>query len=118
MTVHELRIGNWYRNKSNQELQIDFFEEAHYIAIYCDPIPLTIDWMLKLGYQYYNGQKAGDMTLDTNCKLDIDFINGGIQIKSHYEPESAYRVLTHIRHVHQLQNLFFALTGEELTVKS
>jgi hypothetical protein len=28
-----------------------------------------------------------------------------------------YGFINHIKHVHQLQNLYFALTGEELTIK-
>jgi len=35
MEKNELRIGNWYKNKSNDEnlmyQQITFFEDAHYV---------------------------------------------------------------------------------------
>jgi hypothetical protein len=54
MEAKELRIGNWYQNKSNDEKlkyqQITFFEDAHYVATYCEPIPLTEKWLLNFGF--------------------------------------------------------------------
>ena len=73
------------------------------------PIPLTEEWLLKFGFEL----KIGNYHLE-NFRFNISnpmnydgflFCDG-------------YSVLTEkIKHVHQLQNLYFALTGEELTLK-
>lgn len=78
------------------------------------PIVLTEELLVKLGWKYFNGRTEGVLTMDTSCKLDIDFVDGKMQVKSHYE--SFYRCLQ-IKYVHQLQNLFFELNREELTFK-
>lgn len=67
------------------------------------PIPLTNEWLLRFGfehntkYEYYFYNK---FILDNGFILmDIDI---NVEVKT----------------VHQLQNLFFSLTGEELTLKT
>lgn len=71
------------------------------------PIPLTEEWLIKFGFE-----KGGNW-----------FDEGGmIELK---EKEDAYVMLEDsyyhcsqdLFYVHQLQNLYFALTGEELTHK-
>jgi hypothetical protein len=88
----------------------------------CEPedifVALTPEWLERLGWRYYNGKNDGDMTMDTNVKIDIDFIDGVIMIKSHYEGHSHYRAMPWVKNVHQLQNMFFALSGEELEIKN
>jgi hypothetical protein len=79
-------------------------------------IPLTEEWLIKLGFQYDNGRSDGYMSFDFNGKLDIDWIDNKIQVKSHYEERTMYRILP-IYFVHQIQNLYHILQGEELTIK-
>lgn len=69
------------------------------------PIPLTEEWLLKFGFEkayscYHKQTKIGkEIILNKNYFLmDIDF------------PVC-------VDEVHKLQNLFFALTGEELQIK-
>ncbi len=84
---------------------------------FIEPIPLTEEWLTKFGWRYYNGRMHGDMTMDTQCKIDLDWVSDKIQLKGHYEPGETYRPMSHIKYVHQLQNLYFALTGQELTIQ-
>lgn len=81
------------------------------------PIELTEDLLLRLGYKYFNGKNEGTLTMDFEGKLDIDYHDGEIKVKSHYEGEHMYRKLFNIKYLHQLQNLYFALSGIELTLK-
>ena len=55
-------------------------------------IPLTEEWLLRFGFESKNP------VLFTNSDGDSFYLDD-----------------TKIKHVHQLQNLYFALTGEELT---
>jgi hypothetical protein len=110
MKASDLRIGNWYKNMSNDNPfnQIKYGHEIDYVAIYCEPIQLTEEWLLKFG-----GRKTivEDYPIYFVNPFDIEFyknesvvlISGNTEVK--------------IKYVHQLQNLYFALTGEELTFK-
>lgn len=76
------------------------------------PIPLTEDWLLKFGFEekpkyshpkYWKGNYF--------CNLNGEFYTNN----ESYEGET---LSTNIKYVHQLQNLYFALTGEELEIKN
>ncbi|MGK6342897.1 hypothetical protein ACMGDK_11695 [Chryseobacterium sp. DT-3] len=73
--------------------------EAH--VSYYKSIPLTEKWLLKFGFE-------NEIPLHWFNKVIINNYKGGF-IEKMYG--------TQIQYVHQLQNLYFALTGEELTLK-
>jgi hypothetical protein len=115
MKAEELRIGNYY-NKNGEIKQItpsDIIEVWESERIWCKPIPLTEEWLLKFGFELkkvsmggreYEGWRNFSFHLDTNYiknTLFYHWMGGNIEIK----------------HVHQLQNLYFALTSEALTIK-
>lgn len=64
-------------------------------------IPLTDKWLKKLGFEYVKEHESWG-----NGKIGVFFIEG----------EVSYNI-ARMKNVHQLQNLYFALTGEELEVK-
>lgn len=77
-----------------------------------EPIPLTEEWLLKFGFELeYKSEFRIKYTSPTDASIGYDwhkmdvwgFRYFGKKIKCEY--------------VHQLQNLYFALTGEELTIK-
>ena len=70
-----------------------------------EPIQLTEEWLLKFGFER-NGKKL------TFWKIDLVEDEEGI-----FSFDEA-RIYIDVKYVHQLQNLYFALTGEELTFKS
>jgi hypothetical protein len=104
MKASELRIGN-YVYFEDKLLKFDF--EMGWNFDYIKPIPLTEEWLLKFGFEkdgiYYENAhlQLSKMTskngYDCYC-TDLDF--------------SIF--MTELKHVHQLQNLYFALTNEEL----
>lgn len=127
MKANELRIGNLILNDRAVNTVKGIHTDSAYLKTrQCNfidarmdlikPIPLTTEWLEKLGWEYYNGKTEGILTMDFGCKMDVDYKDGELLIKSHYEGEYLYRN-THVKYVHQLQNLYFALTGEELTIK-
>ena len=75
------------------------------------PIPLTEEWLVRLGFE----KLAGCLYLNTGS-IEFYYTNGlrlvGIDI------EGQCLSLPHINHVHQLQNLYWCLCGDELTIKS
>lgn len=106
MKLQELRIGNFVydtKGEINTVCVETFVKFNHQIQ----PIPLTEEWFLKFGFEksllvdwYSNGIIAikinGDMVV-----VDLDRSTFSVNCKN----------------VHQLQNLYFAITGEELTLK-
>jgi hypothetical protein len=113
----EIRIGNRYHRKNGKgwtEIEITkevlywMFSDKHSYAVDgFKPITLNEEVLKSIGYQYYNSQTSGDMTIDLHGKMDLDWIDGRIQIKSHYEHDNFYRD-THIKYLHQLQNAISA----------
>lgn len=87
------------------------------------PIPLTEEWLLNFGftcdtsYDYFDE----DIDRDVYCGYDIDTITlimmDGYLVPKPYYDDEAFGQNVKIKYVHQLQNLYFALTGEELCLK-
>jgi hypothetical protein len=124
MKASELRIGNLIKGKSPEK---KVYEEPvelneYYFLLFLnnmmdvEPIPLTEEWLLKLGFK----QCGYEMLSWKHETLLPSFDLGGINWADFDEPD--YQFLTYkvadeilrIDYVHQLQNLYFALTGEEL----
>jgi len=117
MKSNELRIGNYILHEPTIDdweeiiitlpslLQIDISPES-----YCG-IPLTEEWLLKFGFEYNNYTGSW---IKNEFAFDLDkTVNGGVNSFDVYVKDEEF-VLTAIQSVHQLQNLYFALTGEEL----
>ena len=117
MKANELRIGNWYTYadydgivyRTIKEIK---FNEFGFLGDYdgvnfeiCKPIPLTEEWLLKFGFEKHNKEY---------WYKDI-FV--GLDDNSFNLKEGIGVYLTDVLYVHSLQNIYFALTGEELTLK-
>jgi hypothetical protein len=103
MKANELRIGNFIYYGANERVldTLLFLQLLKYTTIF-EPIPLTKEWLLKFGIEKMHDGNYWNKKL---CiRKDIN------EFYALYEQGRIY-----IQHVHQLQNLHFALTGEELT---
>jgi len=117
MKPQELRIGNWiYDTIEGEELQVKIGNIKYYSDF--EPIPLTEEWLDKFGFE----QKEGGSGPPINAVWD-----------EWWEPYEGFRITQdvkndwflcgyrqnkkHFKYVHQLQNLYFALTGEELEIQ-
>jgi hypothetical protein len=124
MKANELRIGSIVKSLVNDE-DFSIVEEighraslGYYVSLNNQhsgvwlehkerdlilPIPLTEEWLLKLGFIKHVSQSIW-YTLN---KVDVWFFDG----------KYVNDIDVEIKYVHQLQNLYFALTNEELTMK-
>ena len=121
MKAQELRIGNFvlFDNKKVEITGIvksGFYFDKQDFAInlleWFQPIPLTEEWLLKFGFvktptKYYIGD------LNDLCNRDLDLV-----LTTNKNIISYQDYLHPIHYVHSLQNLYFALTGKELTCDS
>jgi len=124
MKATELRIGNLVKGKEiNVYWTVEaidsnsIFSHAKWRSLDAfEPIPLTEDFLLKFGFEeIYNSQFR--LKFDHIKHQEIGFDFSKVEDKS----MQGFRFYGHyikIHHVHQLQNLYFALTGEELTLKN
>ena len=71
------------------------------------PIPLSEEWLIRAGFEKYSDK---EFYIYTSKENEVRFY------KSDSDWNLAY-FITETRYVHQLQNLYFWLTGEELTFK-
>lgn len=120
---NELRIGNYVLFDDGKQDKItaiwqDGVNGNSHSRWYLErimPITLTGELLEKLGFQ--NEGKRNKIIIGeywTVGRFEISFCNPGfIYIANGY---STFYVENY-KYVHQLQNLYFALTGEELTVK-
>ena len=145
MTQNELRIGNYvyyehtahvvsgvhgnsvyswwvkdgkpvieYEAKDSSGTQV----EAPYMDVISqhEPIPLTEEWLEKLGLT----KSTLDNDFEPNEPKWYSWIKGAFNLEIQENGEIWFEVYSHYIHVkwvHQLQNLYFALTGEELTLQ-
>ena len=124
MDARELRIGNYIQyfgnvaqvegivNESNGfGLQLNGGDFASINSQSLEPIPLTEEWLVKFGFKYKgNGLYTYGFKnmFKVNChEFGIDFYYG-----------NTYPYYVKPNFVHGLQNLYFALTREELTIKT
>lgn len=122
MQANELRIGNYVKSLSVtqvRELTESTINGYSIGGFY--PIPLTEELLLKCGFE-----KADDMAYHPDMKIRSLYINTLILRKNtcsnlfefHFQHKNpAMFENTEIKYLHQLQNLYFALTGKELEVK-
>jgi hypothetical protein len=124
MKANELRIGNLVKTKTSEsaydvrelnETLVNLSGTAvHYD--HCIPIPLTEDRLLKFGFNIEWEGNGWSATLDRFNLWKGDnwdhweYISGGYDAVDNDFDIS-------VKYVHQLQNLYFALTGNELEIK-
>ncbi len=122
MKANELRIGNYVNfGIVNEPIKLTGgIDSENSTIIMAQPIPLTEEWLLKFGFvkdtqifdiQYYEKQflKASTLSIQL-CNGICEKRNASIG----YDLEWIF--IGDIKHVHQLQNLYHALTGKELTI--
>tara|TARA_R110000765_G_C18892396_1_gene603219 strand:- start:917 stop:1288 length:372 start_codon:yes stop_codon:yes gene_type:complete len=122
MKANELRLGNLvlFNNETVEIKTYDFKYPETF-----KPITLTEECLVKFGFEkskYKNVFNGYDFIIKTNCcwmsYTSSDFSLSIADKKSGLDSSDMLNPIHNaIINVHQLQNLYFALTGEELTIK-
>lgn len=115
MKANELRLLNFVNYRGVDIILYSNYELYKALVNIKDiePIPLTEEWLLKFGFDRHNNLFFSNHDYFSYIELDAYGCDGlyGYCLS---DERSIYHKL---EHVHQLQNLYFALTGEELTLK-
>lgn len=141
----ELRIGNWfwesyggykivtsincnnvgYMENSVSAKGVGFDISGQYSCEHIQPIPLTTEILELAGFKKELRGKKGDFD-----DIETIYYKNGVDIYDHTADGAGFNYATYTRypgrgfkagviveHLHQLQNLYFALTGTELSIK-
>lgn len=121
MKAEELRLGNWVNPKFPMQVTCIYKDEIlcdfegnegdmwEFDPKDLDGIPLSQEWLVRFGFENdFIELQSPEITLNIASKVN------GIWL---YLDDSLSKMvfpLNLIKYVHQLQNLYFALTGKEL----
>jgi len=145
MKANELRIGNyiscWIKSRENdfkdyqiEEIGKTCIDNKYYVVIddsFCvnsetgiAPIPLTEEWLIKFGFKTEQKNKS---LFIIKCdeyvmRVSVNTFSGNLEnspflFVSVLTGYASRPVTIFYKYVHQLQNLYFALTGKELKIK-
>ena len=120
---NELRLKNWLEFPNGETAQVEavdnnsvciFTNQGKQFGLTAiEPIPLTEEWLIKFCFKKHNNccytitendEHKSEFTILYDA--DLKLFKVGVQ-----------RFWYEIKTVHSLQNLYFALTGEELIIK-
>ena len=86
-----------------------------------EPIPLTEEWLLKFGFSKNENYVLQIETtlMPLSITLSDNYPNEKYKAWDYEDENFSYHIISNnIKHVHKLQNLYHALTGEELTLNN
>lgn len=107
METKELRIGNYLQSLSIVQVNSLSSDQINgYYSSGFSPIPLTGDILLKCGFEKNENTYYHELFMFNNGVLRV--------IADNYRTTGKD---VRIEFLHQLQNIYFALTGKELEVK-
>jgi hypothetical protein len=112
MKANELRIGNllecWYGD-NYFEVTIEDLQTIYNGKSKAKPILLTEEWLLKFGFEK---DEKNEYWFWKNC-VSVSVL-GYIELLSFNR--QSFKTNIQLKYIHQLQNLYFTLTGKELVV--
>ena len=136
MNANELRIGNYVFTKDKHLILFTSFFglcNAEVSPDKFEPIPLTEEWLVEFGFKKERRKKVSpkhgsffsrniwDYKYSfayAKFRDDWGFYNSYTDAPDPKDNNKFDFISCGTKYVHQLQNLYFALTGEELTLKS
>lgn len=126
MKPEQLRKGNLLINQHDGSLIVVTAYDIYCLeegmdSMIMQPIPISEEWLLKLGAKK---MPRGLVWISlSNLKSELHFESfikkrgEGFDVVSSIVNVQGELILDPIKYVHQLQNLYYALTGEEITIK-
>lgn len=130
MQPQELRIGNWVKSDEVGIIQVNAHLILHLTQVlsavsgFVEPIPISEEWLLKMGFEkvyaswmriYYTVDMEDEETETIGIYIHVE--TGNCCILNQTDNEQGANTKQSIKYVNQLQNLFYALSGQELEIK-
>ena len=103
MTANELRIGNYYIFDGEVfKLEKEYFSLLQLNLSLTEPIPLNEKWLMKSSFKF---KELGFQDLSVRIGMSSKKIHFNIGNYCHL-----------LKYVHELQDIYFVLTGKELEI--
>lgn len=147
MEAQELRLKNlvkypkYYNDGTDKIWMIrDIFWESDRIGLtdgvlqtktdlkFIQPIPITEEWLLKFGFNHVSGtlrdkkiniqKEEGSGHSEYDLWIDFGDDNETFEVEILIVSKEGDWFFTKQKYIHQLQNIYFALTKKELTIKT
>ena len=118
--AEDLRLNNWVEIKDQgvkTYAQVEGIGNLQQVAGQLwsieelEPIPLTEEWLKRFGFKLPAHSWIGDKFHLSEYGEGSKHPNGGVWVVAMNKNNA---IISEIQYVHQLQNLYFAITGEEL----
>lgn len=124
--IHQFRIGNFINNtevndgffrieeikKNQQDNLAVYYRNGSCMSIDPEPIPLTEEILLKCGFE----KELDNSMVKNNVAIFLDKrFKTNLFLKDNQE-NKWHSINIKIKYLHKLQNLYFALTNEELEI--
>ena len=110
MKASELRIGNWIQHEpypdEKWEIDNNLLQSIDLELVECVGIPLTHEILESCGFEVFPWGYVKKSSKDFGVRINLRSFNYDVSGNSPVK----------IEYLHQLQNLYFALTGEELEI--
>lgn len=113
MKASELRIGNLIYSITGEIIPVAAHTLFDFYSYDYKPIPLTEEWLIKAEFEgsiqegfMKDGFFIAYLTTEDNFEFEFRL------------PASDGWIIIPVKYVHKLQNLWFELKGEELTIKA
>ena len=132
IAANELRVGNWYTSTKWQKpvrCELSDIAEIHHrlegaeekyanVDEIFQSIPLSEEWLQKLGFTNKDDLNWWDMPGGNNHKAHhiMQMVNAWTWFIDFDDTGDNTHLVKGFNYVHELQNLCFVLTGEELTI--
>lgn len=115
--ANELRINNWYYIRNvlagkDEPYQMTNWTQALDLEAYGEPIPLHSEILEKTAFVYDNS--VGWVMGLFDIKI-INWIDGEVRLS--FGISGPFTIAKQVKYLHQLQSLYFALTGKELNIE-
>ncbi len=120
----ELRFGNYIKSKESgfnhivlgiedKRVSLDKSKYPYDFLRDCEPVPLTEEWLLRFGFE----KDRYNFIINFGFDFCVEYYYAdNIYSFWIYTDDDWHCILNEIKYVHSLQNLIYALTGQELTL--
>ena len=112
MKMGDLRLGNWVYNSRGEYYKIDRLND--YLSSIFEPILLDENLYRKIASNPNNNLCLDNNFTTTGKKIEVKFLFNSLFVVSSFRNFEG--LLREVKYVHQLQNLFYDLTGKELEI--
>ena len=122
--LREIRVGNWIKSIHTGATQVSLFMlgEIADDETYLDhlmPIPLTPELLVKAGFTWETDQKRHlQLEISHGKRLTFYYNGDAAEMLQFYQDDylEGFFSIESPKYVHQFQNLYFSITGQELEI--